>query len=190
MLAKILAALLAAFTAIAFAAVDVNKATPSELDAIKGIGPVIAGKIVEERKKGSFKDWQELVDRVKGVGPANAAKFSAQGLTVNGTAFAGAPEKTAPASRKDDKRASRPEVAGPTAGASAIAAGVAAPSATAGDDAKAARKKEKADRKAAKAAAASEAVSTKADKGSATMSARESKPAAPVAAPASAAGKK
>ena len=189
MLAKILAALLAAFTAIAFAAVDVNKATPSELDAIKGIGPGIAGKIVEERKKGSFKDWQELVDRVKGVGPANAAKFSAQGLTVNGAAFAGAPEKTAPASRKDDKRASRPEAAYPAAGASATAAGDASP-AMSSDDRKAARKKEKADRKAAKAAAASEAGTTKADKGSTAMPAKDSKPAAPVAAPASAAVKK
>ena len=54
------------------------------------IGPGIAGKIVEERKKGSFKDWNDMVERVKGVGEGNAAKFSAEGLTVNGATFKGA----------------------------------------------------------------------------------------------------
>ena len=100
MLKKIAALLMALFTFAAFAAVDVNKATQAELDAIKGIGPGIAGKILDERKKGSFKDWTDLVDRVKGVGEGNAAKFSAEGLTVNGSTFKGmaaAPAKAAPA---------------------------------------------------------------------------------------------
>ena len=144
MFPKIIAALLAAFAAIAFAAVDANKATQSELDAIKGIGPGIATKILDERKKGPFKDWQDMVDRVKGVGPANAAKFSAEGLTVNGVAFAGAPAKAAaPASRNDEKRPRKSEAADPVAaGASGSAKGDAA-TAMSADDKRAAKKKER-----------------------------------------------
>jgi len=95
MLQRIVALLLSLFTAAAFAAVDVNKANQADLESIKGIGPTIATKILDERKKGSFKDWNDMITRVKGVGEKNAAKFSADGLTVNGAAYAGAP---APAS--------------------------------------------------------------------------------------------
>ena len=109
MIKKILAAMLALFAAVAFAAVDANKGTQAELEAVKGIGPSIAGKILDERKKGSFKDWQDMVDRVKGVGEGNAAKFSTGGLTVNGAAFTGAPAKAAApaAAKKDDKAAAK-----------------------------------------------------------------------------------
>lgn len=99
MLKKILALLAMLYAAAAFAAVDVNKATSADLDGIKGIGPSISGKIIEERKKGNFKDWQDFIDRVKGVGEGNAAKFSAAGLTVNGAAYTGG----APAAKKDGK---------------------------------------------------------------------------------------
>ena len=64
MIKKILAAMLALFAAMAFAAVDVNKATQAELEGIKGIGPAISAKILDERKKGAFKDWQDMVERV------------------------------------------------------------------------------------------------------------------------------
>ena len=57
MFKKILAALLACFAAAAFASVDINKANQAELEAVKGVGTVTAGKILDERKKGSFKDW-------------------------------------------------------------------------------------------------------------------------------------
>ena len=101
MIKKLLAALLATLAAAAFAAVDVNKATASELETIKGIGPAIATKILDERKKGSFKDWNDMVERVKGVGEGNAAKFSAEGLTVNGATFKG----PAPVARTDATKA-------------------------------------------------------------------------------------
>jgi competence protein ComEA len=102
MLKKILALFVALYAAVAMAAaVDVNKASAAELDGIKGIGPAISGKIIDERKKGTFKDWQDFIDRVKGVGEGNAAKFSAEGLTVNGAAFKGA--AAAPMAKKDDK---------------------------------------------------------------------------------------
>lgn len=70
-----------------FAAVDVNMASAAELASIKGIGPGISTKILDERKKGQFKNWNDLVERVAGIGEGNAAKFSADGLTVNGMVF-------------------------------------------------------------------------------------------------------
>ena len=80
-------ALLTLLSATAFAAVDVNKASVAELEAVKGIGPAMAGRIVDARKSGTFKDWSDLQSRVKGVRSGNAAKFSADGLTVNGAGF-------------------------------------------------------------------------------------------------------
>ena len=97
MFKKILAALAALLAATAFAAVDVNKASQTELESISGIGPAISANIISERKKGDFKDWNDLVVRIKGVGENNAAKFSQGGLTVNGKAFAGAPAEPAKA---------------------------------------------------------------------------------------------
>ncbi len=94
MFKKFLVALAALIAATAFAAVDANKASQAELESIKGIGPAISTLIITERKKGDFKDWNDMVVRVKGVGEKNAAKFSEGGLTVNGTAYAGAPAKT------------------------------------------------------------------------------------------------
>jgi len=111
MLKKILALVAMLYAAACFAAVDVNKATAAELDSIKGIGPGISTKILDERKKGSFKDWTDFVDRVKGVGEGNAAKFSAEGLTVNGEAFKGA----APAAKKTESK--KAEAAKPAASA-------------------------------------------------------------------------
>ena len=155
MIKKILAAMLALFAAVAFAAVDANKGTQAELEAVKGIGPSIAGKILDERKKGSFKDWQDMVDRVKGVGEGNAAKFSTGGLTVNGAAFTGAPAKAAaPAAAKKDGKADEKKAAAPAA-ASPAPASAAAPMTKA--DKAAAKKAAKEDKPAAAAAPASAA---------------------------------
>lgn len=90
MMKKILALVAMLYAAVCFAAVDVNKGTAAELDSIKGIGPAMSTKIMDERKKGNFKDWNDFVNRVKGVGEKNAAKFSAEGLTVNDAPFKGA----------------------------------------------------------------------------------------------------
>jgi len=109
MIKKLLAAMLALFAAAAFAAVDANTATQAELEAVKGIGPAISGKIVEERKKAPFKDWQDMVTRVKGVGEHNSAKFSTAGLTVNGAAFTRAP--AAPSRPQSEAPAQAPKAA-------------------------------------------------------------------------------
>ncbi len=89
MLKKILAALVMLYAAVAFAAVDVNKATAADLDGVKGIGPAISSKILAERKNGNFKDWNDFISRVSGIGEGNASKLSAAGLTVAGTSYKG-----------------------------------------------------------------------------------------------------
>lgn len=78
---------LALVSAVAFAAVDVNKASQADLQTVKGIGPAMSTRILDARKSGSFKDWTDLQTRVKGVGTGNSAKFSAEGLTVDGAAL-------------------------------------------------------------------------------------------------------
>ena len=79
---------LALLTAAAFAAVDINKANQAELESIKGIGPSMSTKILDARKNGAFKDWTDVQARVKGVRDGNSKKFSADGLTVDGAAYA------------------------------------------------------------------------------------------------------
>jgi competence protein ComEA len=113
MFKQLMAAVLAMMAAAAFAAVDVNKATAAELDGLKGIGPGISAKILEERKKGDFKDWKDLVDRVKGVGEKNAATFSAEGMTVNGATYKGV--AAAPTAKKEDKPTAAAGAAAPAA---------------------------------------------------------------------------
>lgn len=103
MLKKILALVAMLYAVACFAAVDVNKATAAELDSVKGIGPSISSKILDERKKGNFKDWTDFVERVKGIGEGNAAKFSNEGLTVNGAPFKAG--MAAPVAKKDEKKA-------------------------------------------------------------------------------------
>jgi len=92
MIARLLAGLLvAALATVCHAAsVDANTATQAELESVGAIGPSIAQAILDGRRNGAFKDWQELIDRVKGIGPHNAARLSAEGLTVNGGSYHGA----------------------------------------------------------------------------------------------------
>lgn len=112
MLKKILALLAMLYAAASFAAVDVNKATAVELDGIKGVGPGISGKILDERKKGgNFKDWNDFIERVKGIGEANATKFSAEGMTVNGTGYSGAAPAAAKKEEKKNTKAKKTDAA-------------------------------------------------------------------------------
>ena len=69
---------------IAFAAVNLNTATASDLDGIKGIGPSKAKAIIDYRSKnGSFKSVEDLKN-VKGFGEKSIAKLKGE-LTVSGT---------------------------------------------------------------------------------------------------------
>jgi len=110
----ITAALLAFVSAATFAATDVNKASQAELEAVKGIGPGMATRILEARKAGSFNNGADLQGRVKGVGDGIARKFSADGLTVNGQTYASgdAPAAKARAEKGDKapaKKAAEPK---------------------------------------------------------------------------------
>jgi competence protein ComEA len=51
MLKKILALVAMLYALNCLAAVDVNKAGAAELDSIKGVGPAMSERILDERKK-------------------------------------------------------------------------------------------------------------------------------------------
>ena len=58
------------------APVDLNAATAAELDALPGIGPVLAQRIVDHRgRHGPFRTVDQL-DDVPGIGPAIAAELA------------------------------------------------------------------------------------------------------------------
>lgn len=78
------------------AATEINQATQTELEAIKGIGPGTSSKILAERQRTQFSNWDDVIDRVHGLGPKTAAKLSAAGLLVNG--FAYVPKASLPSS--------------------------------------------------------------------------------------------
>jgi competence protein ComEA len=106
MLKKILALLVMLYATLAMAAVEVNKATDAQLDSVKGIGPATSKQILDERKKGEFKSWEDLISRVKGIAEAKAAKLSEEGLTVNGQSYKAAARKD---EKKDAKAAAKEE---------------------------------------------------------------------------------
>jgi competence protein ComEA len=162
MFKHLFAALIALFfAAAAYAAVDANTGTQAELESVKGIGPAISAKIIDERKKGNFKDWEDLVGRVKGVGEKNSAKLSTGGLTVNGASFAGAPAAPAKAAATTTAAtktaAATATPATPVATATAPATPPAAAASSAAEK-KAAAKQAREDKKAEKAAKAASAA--------------------------------
>jgi len=83
---KVIGSLLLAgifFSGSAFAAVNINTATQSELEAVKGLGPSKARAIMEYRDKhGGFKSVDDL-DNVKGFGKASIERLRGE-LTVGG----------------------------------------------------------------------------------------------------------
>lgn len=105
MLKKLLTLLVATLLATAtWAAVDVNTATEAELDGIKGIGPGLSGRILQERQSAPFKDWADFIGRVGGVGNKSAVNFSKEGLTVNGKKYSAAAAAKAEAKSKQKEK--------------------------------------------------------------------------------------
>ena len=110
---KIAAALLAiGFSGLSWAqSLDLNKASEVELDALKGVGPVLTKALMNERKKAPFKDWEDATSRVKGLGPQKASSLSEQGVRVQGSAYTAksagtaAEKKPAQAVADGDKKA-------------------------------------------------------------------------------------
>ena len=90
MLCVLFFGLFASAPAVAQDLININTATAQELTELPGIGPVIAGKIVEYREAKPFETIEEIQE-VKGIGPA---KFEAikDRITV-GVAAPAAPAK-------------------------------------------------------------------------------------------------
>jgi competence protein ComEA len=102
-------------------ALDVNAASVTQLESLRGIGPRTAKMIVHERSRaGAFSSMEDLSDRVKGLGERRVRALSQAGLEV-GSAPEGvpmAPDKgnlgvVLPKGTRDTKRKSQPAVAKP-----------------------------------------------------------------------------
>jgi competence ComEA-like helix-hairpin-helix protein len=63
--------------------INVNTASQSELESIKGIGPSKAKTIIAERQDGGhFQDANDLQKRVRGIGMRSVEKMVDNGLTI------------------------------------------------------------------------------------------------------------
>ena len=123
MLKKITGALLAfGFAGLTWAQqIDLNKATEVELDALKGVGPVLTKAVMDERKKAPFKNWEDATSRVKGLGPQKASSLSEQGVRVQGSAYTVKVADQKPAASKDANSDKQPPKATKPAAADARA---------------------------------------------------------------------
>jgi competence protein ComEA len=93
-------ALLLAFALPAWAGVDINTAPQSELEAVRGIGPVKARAIIDHRNAhGPFRSLDDL-DDVRGFGKATIEKLRGELVVTPGAAR--------PAVVKQEIRWSRP----------------------------------------------------------------------------------
>lgn len=73
--------------AAASTTVDINLASVAELDGVKGIGPAVSSRILNERQKGRFKDWNDFITRVKGIGAGSATRMASEGVVIDGVAY-------------------------------------------------------------------------------------------------------
>ncbi|WP_176058085.1 helix-hairpin-helix domain-containing protein [Paraburkholderia sp. BCC1876] len=136
------------------AAVEVNSADQAALESVKGIGPVHAKAIIDERtKNGPFKNADDLAARVKGIGTKSVTNLEAAGLTINGSAT---PPTGAKAATKSGSSASSKA----TPAATTAATTTAATTATAPMDASSAKPSKKKSKAAASAAAAASATAS------------------------------
>lgn len=140
------------------AAVEVNSADQAALESVKGIGPVHAKAIIDERtKNGPFKDADDLATRVKGIGAKSVTNLEAAGLTINGSST---PPSGAKAASKAGSTATSKAAPAATTAAPATAATTtpAAPADASGAKASKSKKKSKAEAAAASAPAAASAA--------------------------------
>lgn len=73
--------------------VDLNRATAADLDALPGVGPVLAGRIIAHRERhGPFRHAEELL-AVRGIGPRLFARLRPR-ITVGSGRPPGVPAPT------------------------------------------------------------------------------------------------
>jgi competence protein ComEA len=136
------------------AAVEVNSADQATLETVKGIGPVHAKAIVDERtKNGPFKDADDLATRVKGLGTKSVANLEAAGLTINGSSTAPTGAKAAAKSSSTPAKSTAAATTAAPAATTPAATTSTAPAAPA--EASGTRKSKKKSKAASEAAAAS-----------------------------------
>lgn len=64
-------------------AFDINQADARQLQSLNGIGPKLADRVLKERAKGAFRDFDDLSARVKGIGAARIRQWRAAGVVVS-----------------------------------------------------------------------------------------------------------
>ncbi|MFL9871702.1 ComEA family DNA-binding protein [Paraburkholderia megapolitana] len=150
------------------AAVEVNTADQAALESVKGIGPVHAKAILDERaKNGPFKDADDLATRVKGIGTKSVVNLEAAGLTINGSSSAPTGSKAAAT------KSTTPAATTPAAPAANTPAAPPAATTAAASDGKATKTKRSKKSK----AAASDAAAASAAAPATAAAASDSKPA-------------
>ena len=89
--------------------INVNTATQTELESIKGIGPSKAKTIIAERLDGGhFQDANDLQKRVRGIGMKSVEKMVDNGLTIEApSAFREPNGRTTKESAGTGRRSSR-----------------------------------------------------------------------------------
>lgn len=99
----LLPAIGASFSDAMASPINVNSASQSELESIKGLGPSKARAIISEREDGGFyHDANDLQKRVRGIGMKSVEKMVDNGLTIESPS---AYRET----RSGSKAASRPQ---------------------------------------------------------------------------------
>ncbi|HTT13622.1 MAG TPA: DUF655 domain-containing protein [Burkholderiaceae bacterium] len=93
----LLAGVACAFGLSCVAAQEINTATRAELERLDGLGVTMTERLLVERERAPFKDWDDLERRVKGMKGARVQRLQAQGATVNGE------PGSRPATRESDR---------------------------------------------------------------------------------------
>ena len=101
--------ILAALGLASASPINVNTASQSELEGIKGIGPAKAKTIIAERLDGGhFQDANDLQKRVRGIGMKSVEKMVDNGLTIEApSSFRGPNGRTNKDGAKAGRRGSR-----------------------------------------------------------------------------------